>query len=147
LLGISTSRLIFPFKPNKQVSCILNLTNKTENDKVYFVIRPNNPDRYIAEGLVDFVRPDFTLGVIVTMKEQQQPPPSEDELQIIMINKKVPGFSSLHDHVLAGLDVANKRDHVFQKIREMGGSVVSLMAVVMCDPNPASEEIGYQVRE
>lgn len=85
------------------------------------------------------------------MKEQQQPPLSEDELQIIMINKKVPGFiSSLHQYVLAGneLDVANKRHDMFQKIiREMGGSDVSLMAVVMCDPNPASEEIGYQVRE
>ncbi|XP_066353688.1 uncharacterized protein [Miscanthus floridulus] len=148
LLGISTSKLIFPFKPNKKVRCILNLTNKTENDNVYFGIRPNNPDRYIAEGLVGFVQPHFTLGVIVTMKEQQQPPSSEDELQIIMINKKVPGFiSSLHQYVLGGneLDVANKRHDVFQKIiREMGGSDVSLMAVVMCDPNPASEEIGYQ---
>lgn len=144
LLDIYPSKLCFPFELNKEIRCLLSLTNKSQDDYVYYVIQPNNPDGYSAEGLVGFVRPNFTLSISVVMKERHQPPRNEDEFPIIMINKSVRGFDSLLHSKGSPSDLASKRDDMFWEIREMGGREVSLMAVI-CDPNPASELISYQV--
>ncbi|KAL6911723.1 hypothetical protein ACP4OV_000528 [Aristida adscensionis] len=74
LLGIDPIELRFPFQLNKQISCSLHLTNKTEGP-VAFKVKTTSPKKYCVRPNNGIVEPRSTADVVVTMQAQREAPP------------------------------------------------------------------------
>lgn len=74
LLSIDPQELQFPFELKKQISCSLQLSNKTEN-YVAFKVKTTNPKKYCVRPNTGVVLPRSTCDVIVTMQAQKEAPP------------------------------------------------------------------------
>ncbi|KAH7549608.1 hypothetical protein JRO89_XS13G0055700 [Xanthoceras sorbifolium] len=73
LLSIEPVELKFPFELKKQISCSLQLSNKTDN-YVAFKVKTTNPKKYCVRPNTGVVLPRSTCDVIVTMQAQKEPP-------------------------------------------------------------------------
>lgn len=73
LLTINPLELKFPFELKKQISCSLQLLNKTENH-VAFKVKTTNPKKYCVRPNTGIVLPRSTCDVIVTMQAQRESP-------------------------------------------------------------------------
>ncbi|XP_058209803.1 vesicle-associated protein 1-2 isoform X2 [Rhododendron vialii] len=73
LLSIEPQELQFPFELKKQISCSLQLTNKTSN-YVAFKVKTTNPKKYCVRPNTGIVLPQSTSDVIVTMQAQKEAP-------------------------------------------------------------------------
>ncbi|XP_022733847.1 vesicle-associated protein 1-2-like [Durio zibethinus] len=71
LLSIEPEELQFPFELRKQISCSLNLSNKTDN-YVAFKVKTTNPKKYCVRPNTGVVLPRSTCNVIVTMQAQKE---------------------------------------------------------------------------
>ncbi|KAI3707360.1 hypothetical protein L6452_25803 [Arctium lappa] len=74
LLNVEPLELKFPFELKKQISCSLQLSNKTEN-YVAFKVKTTNPKKYCVRPNTGVVLPRSTCDVIVTMQAQKEAPP------------------------------------------------------------------------
>ncbi|OMO52456.1 Major sperm protein [Corchorus olitorius] len=74
LLSIEPLELKFPFELKKQISCSLQLSNKTDN-YVAFKVKTTNPKKYCVRPNTGVVLPRSTCDVIVTMQAQKEAPP------------------------------------------------------------------------
>ncbi|CAN4125877.1 unnamed protein product [Withania somnifera] len=74
LLQIDPVELQFPFELKKQISCSLQLTNKSD-DTVAFKVKTTNPKKYCVRPNTGIVMPRSTCDVIVTMQAQKEAPP------------------------------------------------------------------------
>nr|KJB24838.1 hypothetical protein B456_004G163800 [Gossypium raimondii] len=75
LLSIDPQELQFPFELRKQISCSLNLSNKTHS-YVAFKVKTTNPEKYCVRPNTGVVLPASTGNVIaVTMQAQKEAPP------------------------------------------------------------------------
>ncbi|KAH7519618.1 vesicle-associated protein 1-2 [Ziziphus jujuba] len=74
LLSIEPQELQFPFELRKQISCSLQLSNKTD-DYVAFKVKTTNPKKYCVRPNTGIVQPRTTCDVIVTMQAQKEAPP------------------------------------------------------------------------
>lgn len=74
LLNIEPLELKFPFELKKQISCSLQLANKTDN-YVAFKVKTTNPKKYCVRPNTGIVLPRSTCDVIVTMQAQKEAPP------------------------------------------------------------------------
>ncbi|XP_028754127.1 vesicle-associated protein 1-2-like isoform X1 [Neltuma alba] len=74
LLNIHPQDLQFPFELRKQISCSLQLSNKTD-DYVAFKVKTTNPRKYCVRPNTGIVLPRSTCDVIVTMQAQKEAPP------------------------------------------------------------------------
>lgn len=74
LLNIEPLELKFPFELKKQISCSLQLVNKTDN-YVAFKVKTTNPKKYCVRPNTGVVLPRSTCDVIVTMQAQKETPP------------------------------------------------------------------------
>nr|ACU13560.1 unknown [Glycine max] len=74
LLHIQPQELQFPFELRKQISCFLQLSNKTDN-YVAFKVKTTNPKKYCVRPNTGVVMPRSTCDVIVTMQAQKEAPP------------------------------------------------------------------------
>ncbi|KAL6633888.1 hypothetical protein ACP70R_026559 [Stipagrostis hirtigluma subsp. patula] len=74
LLGIDPIELRFPFELKKQISCSLQLTNKTE-EPVAFKVKTTSPKKYCVRPNNGIVAPRSTADVVVTMQAQREAPP------------------------------------------------------------------------
>ncbi|KAG2681521.1 hypothetical protein I3760_11G149400 [Carya illinoinensis] len=74
LLGIEPHELEFPFELKKQISCPLQLSNKTDN-YVAFKVKTTNPKKYSVRPNTGMVLPRSTCDIIVTMQAQKEAPP------------------------------------------------------------------------
>ncbi|XP_073012840.1 vesicle-associated protein 1-2-like [Typha latifolia] len=73
LLGIDPLELKFPFELDKQISCFLQLSNRTE-DCVAFKVKTTSPKKYTVRPNMGIVLPRSTCDVIVTMQAQREAP-------------------------------------------------------------------------
>ncbi|KAM5554793.1 hypothetical protein ABKV19_022954 [Rosa sericea] len=73
LLNIEPQELQFPFELKKQISCSLQLSNKTD-DFVAFKVKTTNPKKYCVRPNTGVVLPRSTCDVIVTMQAQKEKP-------------------------------------------------------------------------
>ncbi|TXG51137.1 hypothetical protein EZV62_023661 [Acer yangbiense] len=73
LLSIEPIELKFPFELKKQISCSLQLSNKT-NDYVAFKVKTTNPKKYCVRPNTGVVLPRSTCDIIVTMQAQKEAP-------------------------------------------------------------------------
>ncbi|PWZ04685.1 Vesicle-associated protein 1-2 [Zea mays] len=74
LLGIDPVELRFPFELNKQISCTLQLTNKTDK-QVAFKVKTTSPKKYCVRPNNGMVAPRSKADVVVTMQAQRDVPP------------------------------------------------------------------------
>ncbi|XP_030538206.1 vesicle-associated protein 1-1-like [Rhodamnia argentea] len=74
LLDIEPLELKFPFELKKQISCSLQLSNKTDN-YVAFKVKTTNPKKYCVRPNTGIVLPRSTCDIIVTMQAQKEAPP------------------------------------------------------------------------
>ncbi|KAK7847478.1 vesicle-associated protein 1-2 [Quercus suber] len=74
LLSIEPQELQFPFEPRKQISCSLQLFNKTDN-YVAFKVKTTNPKKYCVRPNTGIVMPKSSCDVTVTMQAQKEVPP------------------------------------------------------------------------
>ncbi|XP_011621356.1 vesicle-associated protein 1-1 isoform X2 [Amborella trichopoda] len=74
LLNIQPDELKFPFELKKQISCSLQLLNKTEHH-VAFKVKTTNPKKYCVRPNTGIVLPRSTCDVVVTMQAQREAPP------------------------------------------------------------------------
>ncbi|XP_077245074.1 vesicle-associated protein 1-2-like [Tasmannia lanceolata] len=74
LLEIEPQELKFPFELKKQISCSLQLSNKTDN-YVAFKVKTTNPKKYCVRPNTGIVMPRTTCDIIVTMQAQREAPP------------------------------------------------------------------------
>ncbi|CAN4111794.1 unnamed protein product [Withania somnifera] len=74
LLQIDPVELQFPFELKKQISCSLQLTNKSD-DPVAFKVKTTNPKKYCVRPNTGIVMPRSTCDVRVTMQAQKEAPP------------------------------------------------------------------------
>ncbi|KAJ8498678.1 hypothetical protein OPV22_009230 [Ensete ventricosum] len=74
LLDVVPLELKFPFELNKQISCSLQLSNKTE-DFLAFKVKTTNPRKYCVRPNVGIILPRSTCDVVVTMQAQPEAPP------------------------------------------------------------------------
>ncbi|KAK8521672.1 hypothetical protein V6N13_021546 [Hibiscus sabdariffa] len=74
LLSIEPLELKFPFELRKQISCDLQLSNKTDNH-VAFKVKTTNPKKYCVRPNTGVVLPRSTCDVVVTMQAQKEAPP------------------------------------------------------------------------
>ncbi|KAI4354805.1 hypothetical protein L6164_003641 [Bauhinia variegata] len=73
LLNIQPQELQFPFELRKQISCSLQLSNKTD-EYVAFKVKTTNPKKYCVRPNTGIVFPRSTCDVIVTMQAQKEAP-------------------------------------------------------------------------
>ncbi|KAK4738599.1 hypothetical protein R3W88_002296 [Solanum pinnatisectum] len=74
LLQIHPVELQFTFELKKQISCSLQLSNKSD-DYVAFKVKTTNPKKYCVRPNTGIVMPRSTCEVIVTMQAQKEAPP------------------------------------------------------------------------
>lgn len=74
LLNIEPLELKFPFELKKQISCSLQLSNKTDHH-VAFKVKTTNPKKYCVRPNTGMVSPRSTCDIIVTMQAQKEFPP------------------------------------------------------------------------
>ncbi|KAJ3706573.1 hypothetical protein LUZ61_010278 [Rhynchospora tenuis] len=74
LLEIDPLELKFPFELKKQISCSLQLRNKTD-DYVAFKVKTTSPKKYCVRPNSGIVPPRSTADVVVTMQAQKEAPP------------------------------------------------------------------------
>lgn len=73
LLNIEPVELKFLFELKKQISCSLQLSNKTDS-YVAFKVKTTNPRKYCVRPNTGVVLPQSTCEVIVTMQAQKEVP-------------------------------------------------------------------------
>ncbi|CAI9259322.1 unnamed protein product [Lactuca saligna] len=73
LLNVEPVELKFPFELKKQISCSIQLSNKTENH-VAFKVKTTNPKKYCVRPNSGVVLPRSTCDVTVTMQSQKEAP-------------------------------------------------------------------------
>ncbi|KAL6565891.1 Vesicle-associated protein 1-2 [Orobanche hederae] len=93
LLQIEPLELQFPFELKKQISCSVQLTNKS-NNYVAFKVKTTNPKKYCVRPNTGVVQPHSFCDVIVTMQAQKEAPPDmqcRDKflLQSVVVNPGV----------------------------------------------------------
>lgn len=74
LLVIEPLELQFPFETNKQISCSMLLTNRTDHH-IAFKVKTTSPKKYCVRPNSGVVPPRSTNDVIVTMQVQREAPP------------------------------------------------------------------------
>ncbi|KAA8520484.1 hypothetical protein F0562_014740 [Nyssa sinensis] len=73
-LSFEPQELQFPFELKKQISCSLQLTNKTDN-YVAFKVKTTNPKKYCVRPNTGILLPHSNCDVTVTMQAQKEAPP------------------------------------------------------------------------
>ncbi|KAI5647431.1 hypothetical protein M9H77_33436 [Catharanthus roseus] len=73
LLQIEPQELQFPFELRKQISCSMQLINKSDS-YVAFKVKTTNPKKYCVRPNTGIVLPHSTCDVIVTMQAQKEAP-------------------------------------------------------------------------
>ncbi|KAG6418793.1 hypothetical protein SASPL_120998 [Salvia splendens] len=73
LLDVDPVEMKFPFELKKQISCSLQVTNKTENH-VAFKIKTTNPKKYCVRPNIGIVSPNGNCDIVVTMQAQKELP-------------------------------------------------------------------------
>ncbi|KAL6550139.1 Vesicle-associated protein 1-2 [Orobanche minor] len=73
LLSVEPLEMKFPFELKKQISCSLQVSNKTD-DYVAFKVKTTNPKKYCVRPNTGIVLPRSTCDIVVTMQAQKEAP-------------------------------------------------------------------------
>ncbi|MED6167624.1 Vesicle-associated protein 1-2 [Stylosanthes scabra] len=97
LLSIDPLELKFFFELKKQISCSLQLSNKTDN-YVAFKVKTTNPRKYCVRPNTGIVMPRSTCDVTVTMQAQREAPPDmQCKDKFLLQSVKAPDGTTVKD--------------------------------------------------
>ncbi|KAL7125897.1 hypothetical protein ABFS83_14G147000 [Erythranthe nasuta] len=128
LLQIEPLELQFPFELKKQISCSMQLTNKSDNP-VAFKVKTTNPKKYCVRPNTGVVMPHSNCDVTVTMQAQKEAPPDMQCRDKFLLQSVV---------VASGLTAKDITPEMFNK--ESGNQVdeSKLRVVYVPPPQPPS---------
>ncbi|CAM0903602.1 unnamed protein product [Alopecurus aequalis] len=128
LLGIEPLELRFPFETKKQISCSMQLTNRTDG-YIAFKVKTTSPKKYCVRPNSGIVPPRSTSDVIVTMQAQKEVPPDMQCKDKFLVQSAV---------VTEGMAVKDITGEMFKK--ESGNVVdeVKLKVLYVQPPRPPS---------
>ncbi|XP_027334401.1 vesicle-associated protein 1-2-like isoform X1 [Abrus precatorius] len=128
LLNIEPLELKFPFELKKQISCSLQLSNKTDS-YVAFKVKTTNPKKYCVRPNTGIVLPRSTCDVMVTMQAQKEAPSDmQCKDKFLLQSVKTP-------------DGASPKDITAEMFNKEAGHVVEefkLRVVYVSPPQPPS---------
>ncbi|KAJ1294906.1 hypothetical protein BS78_01G182100 [Paspalum vaginatum] len=129
LLDVDPLELQFPFVLDKQISCPLRVTNKTDR-AVAFKVKTTNPRKYCVRPNNGVVPPRSPCTVVVTMQAQTVAPPDLQCKDKFLVQSVF---------VSDGLSAKDISSEMFTK--EGGNTVeeVKLKVVYVMPPEPPSE--------
>ncbi|TKY55442.1 Vesicle-associated protein 1-2 [Spatholobus suberectus] len=128
LLNIEPLELKFPFELKKQISCSLQLSNKTDS-YVAFKVKTTNPKKYCVRPNTGIVMPRSTCDVMVTMQAQKEAPPDMQCKDKFLLQS------------VKTIDGANPKDITADMFNKEAGHVVEeckLRVVYVSPPQPPS---------
>ncbi|EES12558.2 hypothetical protein BDA96_06G176300 [Sorghum bicolor] len=128
LLEIEPLELRFPFETKKQISCSMQLTNRTD-DYIGFKVKTTSPKKYCVRPNSGIVPPRSTSDVIVAMQAQKEAPPDMQCKDKFLVQSVI---------VAEGTLVKDITGHMF--LKESGNVVdeVKLKVVYVPPPKPPS---------
>uniref|UniRef100_A0ACD5TNE0 Uncharacterized protein n=1 Tax=Avena sativa TaxID=4498 RepID=A0ACD5TNE0_AVESA len=133
LLDVEPPELQFPFELDKQISCPLKMTNKTDRT-VAFKVKTTSPKKYCVRPNNGVVLPRSTCEVVVTMQAQTVAPPDLQCKDKFLVQSVVVGD---------GLSAKDITPQMFMK--EEGNVVEEVrMRVVYVMPPESSSEIAEE---
>lgn len=113
LLKIEPPVLTFQFELNKQASCSIRLSNKTQKH-VAFKVMTTNSTKYWVQLNVGIISPRTTLDITVTMQSQKEAPPSMQCKDKFQIQSAVASSGATIEDVRR---LFNKEGHPIQKCK------------------------------
>ncbi|KAF9600495.1 hypothetical protein IFM89_009944 [Coptis chinensis] len=134
LLSIEPQELKFPFELKKQISCSLQVLNKTD-DYVAFKVKTTNPKKYCVRPNTGVVLPRSTCDVVVTMQAQREAPPDlqcKDKFLLQSVTA-TPGATAK--------DINPEMKWVFDQFNKESGNLIEeckLRVVYVAPPQPPS---------
>ncbi|WVZ59542.1 hypothetical protein U9M48_009667 [Paspalum notatum var. saurae] len=129
LLDVDPPELQFPFVLDKQISCPLRITNKTDRT-VAFKVKTTNPRKYCVRPNNGVVPPRSPCTVVVTMQAQTVAPPDLQCKDKFLVQSVV---------VSDGLSAKDITSHMFMKEGRNTVQEVKLKVVYVMPPEPPSE--------
>nr|KJB51877.1 hypothetical protein B456_008G235700 [Gossypium raimondii] len=135
LLSSEPSELKFPFELKKQISCSLQLSNKTDN-YVAFKVKTTNPKKYCVRPNTGVVLPRSTCDVIVTMQAQKEAPPDmqcRDKflLQSVKVNDGLTANDITAEMAIQQSNKLRRELDLFKREGSKSGGGVSFMFVML----------------
>ncbi|XP_062200582.1 vesicle-associated protein 1-2-like isoform X2 [Phragmites australis] len=127
LLDVDPAELQFPFVLDKQISCPLRLTNRTDST-VAFKVKTTSPRKYCVRPNSGVVLPRSCCTVVVTMQAQTVAPPDLQCKDKFLVQSVVVSDSA--------------KDITSQMFMKEGGNVVEevkLKVTYVMPPEPPSE--------
>ncbi|ONK80546.1 uncharacterized protein A4U43_C01F19020 [Asparagus officinalis] len=128
LLEIDPLELKFPFELKRQISCSIQLSNKTD-DHIAFKVKTTSPKKYCVRPNTGIVLPRSTCDVIVTMQAQKEAPPDMQCKDKFLVQSVV---------TMTGVTMKDITPEMFTK--ESGNTVdeVKLRVLYVSPPQPPS---------
>lgn len=128
LLEIDPLELKFPFELKKQISCSIQLSNKTD-EHIAFKVKTTSPKKYCVRPNTGIVLPRSTCDVMVTMQAQREAPPDMQCKDKFLVQSVITG---------PGTSVKDITPEMFTK--ESGNTVdeAKLRVVYVPPPQPPS---------
>ncbi|TVU29041.1 hypothetical protein EJB05_20583, partial [Eragrostis curvula] len=129
--GIEPIELRFPFELRKQISCSLQLTNKTD-EQVAFKVKTTSPKKYCVRPNNGIVPPRSTADVLVTMQAQLDAPPDMQCKDKFLVQSAI-----------VGKDVTPK-DITGDMFTKQSGNVVDEVKLKVVYVTPSSQTEGSE---
>lgn len=128
LLSVDPIELKFPFELKKQISCSIQLSNRT-NEYIAFKVKTTSPKKYCVRPNTGIVSPRSTSDVTVTMQAQREAPPDMQCKDKFLVQSVV---------TTPGASVKDVTPEMFTK--ESGNTVdeVKLRVIYVSPPQPPS---------
>lgn len=165
LLDVHPLELRFPFEPNKLIECPVTLTNRTDR-LVGVWITLTFPDtqsdydfQYSWDGelwddtrssLLDWLEPNSSKVIYVSMGKQQQPPLQEDMGMFKVVMIALESEETLRELELSYyfFNTYTKKGYedLLKKAKEFGTEVYrTTLRTVTCDPARCQDVVTHQV--
>ncbi|EOY06388.1 PREDICTED: vesicle-associated protein 2-2 [Theobroma cacao] len=114
LLEIHPQELKFTFELKKQSSCLIQLTNKTDQ-YVAFKVKTTSPKKYCVRPNTGIVKPKSTSDFTVTMQAQRVAPPDLMCKDKFLIQSTIVPFGTAEEDITSDMFSKDSGKHIDEK--------------------------------
>ncbi|XP_021290209.1 vesicle-associated protein 2-2-like isoform X2 [Herrania umbratica] len=114
LLEIHPQELKFTFELKKQSSCLIQLTNKTDQ-YVAFKVKTTSPKKYCVRPNTGIVKPKSTSDLAVTMQAQRVAPPDLMCKDKFLIQSTIVPFGTAEEDITSDMFSKDSGKHIDEK--------------------------------
>ncbi|KAG0500300.1 hypothetical protein HPP92_000372 [Vanilla planifolia] len=102
LVVIEPRELKFTFELKKQSSCLIQLSNKS-NEYVAFKVKTTSPKRYCVRPNIGVIPPGLTCDFTVTMQAQRSAPPDMQLKDKFLVQTTIVPFGSTNEDIMSSM--------------------------------------------